>query len=356
MACRWIRAAQHLNIPVIVVQWAAFHRAEALVNVRHAQAGRDNATPAVRVLENLIARHVRFASRQLGEDRIWWIPPHSTLALWCNGAYPRANPWAFGGGNSDVTALFGEEWKQRLVQDGVSPAKLLVTGHPEQDEWYRLRRTWTADDTQSVKRDLGVPRDRELVTIISPALAFRRPGGCRRGDSSLEEIRQDLLFVSNAVRRLGQPYVPVVKVHPRDGEGDFAYLDPDGETPLRVTRDYPVERLLAASRLMACQWSTTVLLGNALRVPVLVFDFHGSPSADMWNNASGVRHAKTHEDFESQLRACLLDEAIQQQLRREGDAFVDRYLRLDGRATERLVALIGQHARLDFSSTTRRRA
>jgi hypothetical protein len=356
LACRWIRAAQRRRIPVLVMQWAAFHRASTLVALRHAQPQRERTTSAVRMLEALIAGRIHLASCEFEGERTWWIPPHNTLALWCAGAFPRTNPWAFGGGNSDITAVFGDAWKERLLQDGVAPGKLQVTGHPEQDKWYHLRHSWTARDTESVKRDLDIPGNRKIVAVIAPALHFRKPGGCRQGDSSLEEIRHDLSFVVNVVRNVGLTYVPVVKVHPRDSKEDFAYLNSNRDDPVCVTCDYPVERLVAASHAMVCQWSTTLLLGKALRVPVLVFDLHSSPSADMWKGEMGVRHAKTYEQFEMQLRACLLDEAVQQELAREGDEFVDRYLRLDGRATERLIALIGRHARLPFSLAARRTA
>jgi hypothetical protein len=353
-ACCWIRAALLEEIRVVAIQWAATHRADTLLKLRAVQCTPEEKSASVRQIESWVARLVPNAARDVGGELVWWMPSHHSLALRLAGAFPQFNPWTYGGGNAHVTAVLGDAWKERLVQDGVPPGKLQVTGHPAQDKWFHLRDTWTAQQTAAVKRDLGIESDRKIVTIIAPAMRFRRPGGCRHGDSSLDDIWDELSSVLSAIHKLGSPYVPVVKVHPRDNADAFRRIQSTGKGPVCLTRDYPVERLIAASHAMACQWSTTVVLGNALRVPVLVFNFHDSPSAELWSNTVGIRKAATPEQFENQLRNCLLNPSERRSLVSEGRQFTDKYLRLDGRATERLIAVLGQHGVQSPSSTARR--
>ena len=113
---------------------------------------------------------------------------------------------------------------------------------------------------------------------------------------------------------------------------------------------------MAASCAMACQWSTAAMIGQALAVPVLVFDFHQSPSANVWAGVDGLHHAQSIEQFDALLRHCLHSAATRRQFLSGQRRFVDHYLRLDGKARERIAALIRQQARQGLEAADRKTA
>ncbi|OHB82077.1 MAG: hypothetical protein A2W31_13195 [Planctomycetes bacterium RBG_16_64_10] len=340
--CRWIRAAQQLAVPVVVVQWAATHRAAVMAALRAAQQDRQPTNGWVSRLERLVANRVPQAVQVLDQRRVWWIPPEVTLAYHLMGAYPKTNPWTFGGGNADVVTVLGAAWKERFAQDGVTARKLVVTGHPEQDDWYRLARRWDDRRSRVIARDLGLAVESRIVTVIAPAMVLREPGGARQHDIPLADLQADLQRVVEAICDQGEPYAAVVKVHPRDRVEPLSALFGRNPGPLRIVGDYPLHRLIAASAAMACQWSTAAMIGQALGVPVLVFDFHGSPSADLWKGVAGLHHAQSVEQFRTMLRRCLADGSGRAEFLAGQSRFVDQYLCLDGRARGRIAALIEQ--------------
>jgi hypothetical protein len=295
-------------------------------------------------LEHLVARRVPQAVQELDQRRIWWIPPEVTLAYHLMGAYPKTNPWTFGGGNADVVAVLGAAWKERFAQDGVTAAKLAVTGHPEQDQWYRLARQWDDRQSRQIARDLGLAVRARIVTVIAPAMVLREPGGARQNDIALADLQADLQHVVEAIQALGEPYVPIVKVHPRDRVESLSGLFGRLPGPVRLVGDYPVQRLIAASAAMACQWSTAAMIGQALGVPVLVFDFHHSPSADLWKGVTGLHHAESLGKFRTLLGRCLAGGSGRAALLADQGRFVDQYLCFDGQARRRLAALIQQQS------------
>lgn len=337
LTCAWCRAAQQLDVPVMVVQWAATYTASTMLEVRALNEKQQNAT-LLPGIAGWITANVPGAARRHGKQNIWWLPPEQSLAYWFNSAYPKANPWSFGGGNADAVTVFGNVWKRRLVHDGVPEQKIVVTGHPAQDTWFELARNWTEQDRMAVLASLDISPEHKIVTVVSPALSFRESGGYRQGDISLADLRSELADVVAAIQRLGKPYFAVVKKHPRDSMDHLKFLA--DRQPVKIVGDVDIHRLIAASSAMACQWSTTAMLGQALNVPVLVFDFHGSPSAQMWQGAVGLEHADSIPEFEKRLRQCLCDPAARQILAQKRQQFVDDYLCLDGKAQDRLVTLI----------------
>jgi hypothetical protein len=338
--CRWVRAAEKHRIPVVVVQWAATHRAAILTLLRAARQGPSPTSRLVGLLARYVAKRLPQGVCYDQGTPVWWIPPEVALAYHWLGAYPRTNPWAFGGGNSTAVTVLGEAWKRRLVADGVPAEKLVVTGHPQQDLWSRYAAERSDADVEAVARDLNIAADKRLVTIIAPALTLRQPGEGRQGDIGVADLRADLRAVVRAVRHLGPQFVPVVKAHPRDSTGALELLHSATDRPPCVVTDYPLERLIGASHAMACQWSTAALIGLALDVPVLLFDFHNSPSAALWKDVNGLPHAESIDEFHQMLKGCLLDPAGRERLLADRRRLVDDYLCFDGNACARIAQVI----------------
>ena len=288
-----------------------------------------------------IRRFQPTAVRYLGDQEVWWMPPDQVVAHTACGTFPRANPWIYGGGNASQIAVFGPAWKERLVNDGVPPDKIRVTGHPEQDKWFAQKNSWQNSDTRQVIAELGLPNDKGIVSVIAPAFCFRAAGGNRDGDISIDELQRDFVRIVDALSKRDEQVSVVVKAHPRDTVEDLAFISArSANQSVRLVRDIEIHRLLLASQAMACQWSTTAVTAAAVRTPVIVFDFHQSPSGDMWRGAPGINCASSIEEFETAIESILTDPMCRQECLRGCDQFARDYLTPDGQAARRLTRLM----------------
>ena len=251
-----------------------------------------------------------------------------------------------------MVAALGAGWKRRMVAGGVPADKIVVTGHPDQDRWYQARQR-AARCVPAIRSSLGIPVGRRLVTIAAPALAMRGARGSRRGDISLADLSASLRDAVAAVAQLGSEWLPVVKVHPRDAVGDLSFLT-DAAPDVRIVHDVATDDLIVASEAMACQWSTTALIGPAVGTPVVLFDFHDSTSAEVWRGIPGLPVAKSPANFSHLLREVLLQPSSRDMLRQQQRAFVNDYLCCDGRCTQRLVELVLRRSEPLLVATRRR--
>ena len=343
-ACRWIRAAQWLRIPVVTIQWAAVHKPETMVELRAALEESEHKTKWVQKAQAALSR-LQPDAAQIHEGRqVWYFRSEHVLGhvLW--RAFPRHNPWSYGGGNSDVVAVMGQAWKERLVQGGVPKSRIKVTGHPDQDRWLDAAQRRSPAGRAELLRDLQLPSDTLPVTLIAPALSLRDASGARRGDSTREALIANLVSMAQEVQQLGRRYAPVIKVHPRDNIELLAEEPLIREYGVKLVRDIDTVRLISYSGAMTCQWSTTAMIGHAVEVPVIICDPLDSPSAQIWRGAPGLRFARSLRDFQRQLREILTDSHAALNLSEERRQFVQHHMCLDGRATERLSELVLEYA------------
>ncbi|MFV2065528.1 MAG: CDP-glycerol glycerophosphotransferase family protein [Pirellulales bacterium] len=336
--CHWIRAAEWLGIPSVTVQWAAFHRQESLVALR--LTGQRETSRLVQAIERRVASSIPQATVQRDGQIAWLMPVEHTIAHYLLGALPRTNAWAFGGGNSNAVALAGMAWKRRVALDGVPKEKLVVTGHPDQDQWFRLAQTWNDQQGAELKKSLEIESDKIVITLVAPAMAFRAPGASRSGEVAVEDLHEDLRTVVRTACSFDDRIVVVVKVHPRDTLESLRFLRDEFATRLRLVANCPLDRLIAASQAMVCQWSTAAMIGQALRTPVIVVQFRDSPSSDVWKGAAGLDAAKTPVQLRQALRQCLRAPQGRQSRLAAQDAFVREHLCFDGKASQRIVELI----------------
>jgi hypothetical protein len=339
VALYWIQAAELCGIPTVFVQWAAFLSPETQLRLK---AGRSTETE--RAFEDIAAEWLPHASRMLGDDRVWWIPPEQAVAFWVNDAFPRVDPWVVGGGNTDAIAVFGEFWKRLQLGCGVSERKIVVTGHPEHDRWFRLRAEWSPTRRREELEELGIEPTRRVITLISPAFSLRAPGGIRTNDMTADDLQQDLREAVATIARVCPKATIVFKCHPRDYRDESTFTRSLERSGVRVVRQCSLERLLAASDAVLLQWSTTAMMALAVGTPVVAFDFRASPSASLWKDAQGVRMAETPFELGAELKAVLAPE-LNQSFIEDREASLADLIRFDGLGSRRLVELISEYAK-----------
>jgi hypothetical protein len=337
--CCWVRAAEVLGIPVIALQWAATHRAATMAAIRAARAGSSAERLWTDRWEHFVSSKVAGAVRYVDGRTTWWISPERALAAHWMGAFPRDNPWVFGGGNATQVAVMGEAWRRRSLESGVAADRLVVTGHPQQDAWFQLA-SRRAACRRRVLHHLGIGAPTELVVLAAPSISVRCSVGPRAGDATPAEIRMDLGSAVDAVAAAAPRSRVVVKVHPRDHASELAFLRRGRPSDPLVVDDLSLDELTAASDALICQWSTSALAGAALGVPVVVFNFRECPSAELWRSTPGLLQADSRDVFQARIFACLSQNGAREKILADQRQVVKQYLYLDGCATRRIAQLI----------------
>ena len=316
-----IRAAELAGIKTITVQWAATYSEAALVAIRAlTPTGKSFIRKTLEpVLQIFLPRVLR---RHKGTF-VWWLKPRLTFVQLRLRAYPRTNPWIFGGGNSDIVCVWGQHWQNLLVQHGVDSRKIKLLGHPEHDIWTKLR----AEQDANPKH----------IVIFSPALSMRQKKGIRQGDVSLNVMQDDLIHVVRTVRDVVPEATIVFKIHPRDIDLSFSFINPDNDPQVIIEKEMDAATLIQQSRVVLCQWSTTLMTAQALDKPVITFDFHDTPSGKVWQGAPGVIWVKTQAELAPAIATAWQHPEANVA---EREQFNARYLMLDGQVLNRFHQLL----------------
>ncbi|HEY3119413.1 MAG TPA: CDP-glycerol glycerophosphotransferase family protein [Vicinamibacteria bacterium] len=259
-----------------------------------------------------------------------------TLAIQHGILYPkyysyRRGPEEGGGPLPDRTALFGESARRLLLELGRYPRESLVlTGSPKFDE---LVAAAAGRDRPALRRGLGVGEDERLVVVASRYRAIR---------DTHASIGPVLSSFVRAIESL--PGVRcLVKPHPAEAPGDYR-ADLAGATRIRVLpAAADLVELLHAADLLVTVESLSAVEALVLARPVVVLNQpnHLRELVDR-GVALGVAAG---EDPKPALEAALFDAATRGRLEAARARYLDEVaLGVDGRATERLLALIREQS------------
>jgi UDP-N-acetylglucosamine 2-epimerase len=235
----------------------------------------------------------------------------------------------------DRTAVFGEAARRFLVEAGhYPPESLVVTGSPKFDELLLASRSW---DRAAIRERLGVRRDERLVAVAS---RFR---GIRETHQSIGSAFPGLVRVAEAL-----PNVRIlVKPHPAESTDGYA----------RVIREFQAQRvsllppqgdlmqlLFAADALVTVE-SLAAVEALVLGRPVVILNM---PTNLREMVAAGVAlGVPAGADPRGTLLSALEDEDLRQRLAEaRRDYLGDVASGVDGRANERLLALVLETARI----------
>ena len=334
-----VSRAKACHIPALVVMWAATSDAETMLTWRLKRSNHHKASFSEQVLRRCIEWFIPQAVKYIDGQPVFWQPPSAILGLRLFAGYPE-QPWILGGGQADYVAVTGEYYRRILLKAGVSPAKILTTGHPRHDQLVHQGGCWKTRERERICQDIGAPAKKRLLLLGAPPVAHIT-AGTRAGHITADQMNAYLHEVIALLLGFDENFHVVIKVHPRDESGVLPYLQGHGKA-FTVVRCYETAKLIAISDLLLCQGSTIVFDAHILGTPTLTFDFYQTPGYDMWAKAGGVWHVTRPADLLPSVRRVLEDPATRSKLDAERQAFLQEYVRCDGHATERIVSILQQ--------------
>ena len=237
-----------------------------------------------------------------------------------------------GDGNARYMTVFGEYHKELFSSQGVPLEKIHVTGHPQDDILFHLR---TESDNPEYRArvctELGLDAEKKIIILAREAIVHFEL-------MSEKEDKDDLKFILKQICTMGDHYQVVLKLHLRDEASYYAFVT--AELPkVKIIQYCDFYSLISICELFIAQISSTILWALALAKPVISYDFHGI-HAPYIRSLAGIVHTDSRDEFYEILRKCLTNRVFKEQLVRDSQTTCDRYMKLDGHATERIIDLI----------------
>ena len=303
--------------------------------VRHAEGTIREATPDVVVLATSMGPGIEVAILRAARARR--VPVVVVLDSWTNYTTrflapnePRLGPEAL----PDLLTVMDEFAAAELESEGFTPSILRVVGQPAFDAWVvRSRSDDWQRERQRVRDALDVPSGDSLIVFFSQPIAdLYGPRGspAYRG----YDERDALGALLDAMPAIGARTRLVVKPHPSENAGAFAWLQPHAGSRVRVVTSMSAEELTAASDLVASMTSTTLVQAMLVGRPTISVQPHLKVPDALILGRMGLLEPVTDPGA--------LAGAIRTRLTESGDATVSR-LPLwwrDGGATQRVSDLV----------------
>jgi len=239
--------------------------------------------------------------------------------------------WAipfWGSGGSSKIAVTGEYYKRVLVNSGISPNKIIVTGYPLLDDILKNRSN--SNQSGGLFEEIGLPEKRPLILLVTQPLV---EDGFWKTD--LRSLHFD--SVVNAVKHINGQLV--VKVHPRERVDVYNRLvDKYNDVQIIVTKEFNLDRLLISSDVVITVCSTVGLWAIAYEKPLLVMNCFPLPIENIL--ASMALSVSELDKLPTVLNHILSDENHKANLiSKELHSLHDHMYLLDGHASARIAKL-----------------
>jgi hypothetical protein len=257
-----------------------------------------------------------------GEDISFFSVP-TTLAYAGQGMLPE-NPWVLGGGWSTRILVDSMDIKDRYEKMGVSPDKIIVTGHPDYDDLYGglLEKNATRD---RLARKYGLDADKPIVVVCLPNWAEMEM-------KSWDWHWQESGFLCECA--VAQGCNVLLSLHPSQERSRYLHLE-EKFTPLRILDERLSAVLPAADIYLTGLSSSTISWAALCAVPVVVADHY--PEKDhIYEGLPGVTYVTDANLLHATLSALVAEASSSARdfSRQKNDA---RYGILDGQAVQRII-------------------
>ncbi len=238
------------------------------------------------------------------------------------------NPWVLGGGLSDWILVDSTDVKQRYIELGVDPDKILVTGHPDHDALSHSQQRKA--ETRALLFDkYQLDPARKLILLCLPNWA-------EVGLKSWEwHWRESEILCHNAAK---QDCNVLLSLHPSQERARYIHLE-DSFRPLRILDERLAMVMPVADIYLTGLASSTIPWAVLSSVPAVIADHY--PEKDRIHaGLPGVLYVPEADQLGDTLARLVSDDAYFQTLRQRQQEATNRYGAIDGHATDRIIQFL----------------
>ncbi|QDU61543.1 N-acetylglucosaminyl-diphospho-decaprenol L-rhamnosyltransferase [Planctomycetes bacterium Pan216] len=252
---------------------------------------------------------------------------------------------------ADYVAVFGERARRSLIGEGNRADRIVVTGAPHWDSFYREEARISREEA---RRRLGLDPTRPMIvyfaTYPGTTTAFF-PAVARR-------LAENQRMVIEALRPLGDEVQLVVRAHPHEAsrsqlsaneqreleEGYRRWLGDQGVSLARWSTDDKVETIRAADAVLFPAPSTAIPEAMILERPVVLLPWlDGHP--DLYTTDDGILVASDEAELTASLRLLVREpDAADRVVAKQNASLSDLNAHHDGRATARTADFVASLA------------
>ncbi len=243
-------------------------------------------------------------------------------------------PWAYGGGVTDVATVFGAFDRRKQISLGVAEDKLVVTGQSSLDFLHHASRR-TAEIRQELNRQYRLRPDRPVVVCAVPQHMEHGLLGARGHWGLIEQLFASLAATGANV---------VLSLHPRSKRGDYEQA---AAAHGAVIAEQSLIETIAAADLFVAAMSSTVRWAILLRIPVIVLDDFGQGGQSMFEG-EGVCFLKQRAELASVATRLLNDPEERERVKRCLDSQAMELDPFDGRNARRVTQVLADAATANF--------
>jgi hypothetical protein len=244
----------------------------------------------------------------------------------------------WGGGNATYLSVIGKGSRDTMVELGVNPEKIRITGYQIYEDMYHRGKRKTGEN-YTLRRQLGLPLDKPLFlwcTNDQPTYYQRY--------FTYEQMLESWKAIRDVLLRVNPDWHLVIKLHPKESKDDYLPVV-SGEPRVTLIEDCDVWELIAESDFFLTRFSSTASSALCLGKPTLTHNYPAVPSGVLFDDIVGTLHANTLEELEANARGLVRDSAVQSEAARRREEFIRRQIDIQERsASDRFIDLVEEVA------------
>ena len=242
------------------------------------------------------------------------------------------NPWVSNSGHADRIAVESDRML-RVYRDAGFPERQLVLTGSCADHFICAALSEKETRRAALYRELKLRGDRRL--LFSALVPDQLGGGVPECEFS--QYGELVEFWVRTLAALSDKINVVIKINPRYRREEFLYLEKFGVT----VAPHDTIDLVPLADIYVTSISSTLRWAAVCGIPSINYDVYHFRYGD-FIDAPGIVHVEKKSEFANEVTRLVEDDAHWSDLRRRQAADAPRWAALDGKSTERLVALFDE--------------
>lgn len=238
----------------------------------------------------------------------------------------------YGHGNCLKIAVMGKFTKNLLVNEGMDPKCIVVTGQPRLDDILNKEH-----DKKEIYRRLDIPLKKGIITLLTqPFLEYGFWDYCKKYKFILNVVDEINKLEINSIQL-------VIKLHPREDISGYEEILKKVKKKPILCKNIDLYELINASKIVVTVSSTTALEAMILSKPVIIVDLFNEYPSIPYTESRAAIEVRKKENFLKAIEDILYKEEVQKELTEAREKFIYKHCyKIDGKAAERVSNLIFQ--------------
>jgi len=237
--------------------------------------------------------------------------------------------YSMGHGECVRICCVGQDQKINLIQQGVVPEKLIVTGNPRFD---LILHEMKKETSSLIKNQLS--NGNKVITIISEA----------RIEQHLWSLHQHIYWIKTALEAIYSVSnaTPIIKLHPQEDKDYHENLLKElGYSKVKLIKnEISLYDVIKASDVCIALYSTAIVEAMCFGKPIILLSLFNEPDSMGFIEKNVVYHATSKEELIKTVSCIIKDEIDFEELKKRQLNFAKEKINFGGNATENVINVI----------------